>query len=138
MTSSFTKILASATVMLGLTATGAQAVNCLQSDTAGTWQSYTLASNSAGTAWFRCILSINAGGVIAPTTCTVSSGLTVPMTEGSLTLINGARCAFIGKFKLAGVQNGINFATMSQDKQSVEGVGKFPGGGVFGFNLNKY
>ncbi len=138
MTSSFTKILACADVMLGLTASGAQAVNCLQSNTAGTWQSYTLASNGTAITWFRCILSINAAGVIAPTTCTVSTGLTVPMTEGSLTLINGSRGAFIGKFKIAGVPNGINFATMSQDKQSVEGVGKFPGGGVFGFNLNKY
>ena len=124
-------------LIFGATAVqGAAMAACLQADVAGTWQAYSLGVGDGGSAWTICRLVVNPRGTAAPTFCTLSNGETVQATRGRLLLRNSANCTFTGEITLGDVPNRIRHATMSRDKNTVEGVGVVTGG-IFRFTMTR-
>ena len=111
---------------------------CPQTDAQGTWQAYSFVVTGEGYPdWSRCKLTVNASGVMAPTTCVYrhNGGATAALTQGHIAL--SPSCIFTAQFRLNGALNTVVHATLSKDKQSANGVGVAPQGGMFIFNLTK-
>jgi hypothetical protein len=110
---------------------------CTAADLTGSWQAYAMSVNgSGGATWTRCKLTINASGAIANTTCVSPFG-SGPLTQGQATLTTPATCTFSAQFRIAGVLNRVLHGTVSRDKEVGQGVGTFPSGGLFIFNMTK-
>ena len=110
---------------------------CTQADLAGSWQAYAISVTGFGDAyWSRCKLNINGIGAIANTTCVTPFG-NAALTQGLASLSNAASCTFAAQFRIAGTLNKVVHGTVSKDKEVGQGVGTFPNGGMFSFNMTK-
>jgi hypothetical protein len=108
-----------------LVAYPAQAI-CTQANLAGEWIVSGIAHLSTGDiGWTSCDLVINAAGKFAATSsrCSESDNLSSKVS-GSITLVNGAKCAYQGSlhFVSVGTTRYIRLATLSLDHQIVSGV----------------
>ena len=110
---------------------------CTPADLTGSWQAYAMSVTGGGDAyWSRCKLSINSSGAIANTICVSPLG-NAPLTQGRASLENAAACTFASQFRIAGTLNKVVHGTISKDKEAGQGVGTFPNGGLFMFNMTK-
>jgi len=112
--------------------------SCAQGSVAGVWKLYAAVSNVSGeTDWNKCSATIAVNGKLSAASCQNSQGGSTPVT-GQVSLSNAANCTYTGTIHqtLTGITDTINEATLSIDKRSASGVGKYSGGG-FVFTMVK-
>ena len=130
-------ILSATAIAFSLSAIPAYA-GCSEADAVGTWKLYSANASGSSFSWVRCTLAVQAGGKIkSSSSCTNNLGQSTPAT-GLVHLTSGPNCTFNGHitYTLNGVESAVTEATMVENKQSVFGVGLFPGG-TFIFNMAK-
>jgi hypothetical protein len=102
---------------------------CSQADIAGEWQAYSTNWASGGRSYrVECSISVGKEGALGYSICTSSLGKRAPVINGGLTLSNAAGCSYRGSFLWMTAPNQITQMTLSSDKRSGTGTGKFPDG----------
>jgi hypothetical protein len=114
------------------------ALLCNEVNAVGTWKLYSANASNGGTSWVKCNLMIQSDTIIKGTSsCSNNTGLSTSV-KGHVGLVNGANCTFNGEIVYAVncAVTTVTEATMSENKQTVSGIGT-SSGGAFIFSLVK-
>jgi hypothetical protein len=101
---------------------------CTQANLQGVWKAYSAGVDNQVSYWTSCLISINAGGFIANTTCVNSFNLTGNLINGRIVLANANVCAYTGQFIFNQERNILRNMTLARDRLTANGVGVFQGG----------
>lgn len=115
-------------VMALALAQGSAHAACALGTIQGKWKAYSSGSDRGATYWRSCLINISANGTITNPSCLDSIGSTLTATQGKVQLQSGANCAYSATFRFAGQNNRVDNMTLSRDRETVYGVGSFPGG----------
>ena len=110
---------------------------CSHADLAGEWQVYSNNTTNSGRGYrVECSLNIAKDGTLGYSICRSSSGKRAPVENGRWTLASAANCSYRGSFLWMTAPNQITQMTLSNDKRSGSGAGKFSDG-QFTFTMIK-
>jgi hypothetical protein len=121
--------------LVAMIAAGPAQAACGLPNVAGKWTALILASTGATVTTTGCDLTISNTGALTGT-CADSTGAQ-PVPTGTAAVLNAQKCLFNGTLTLGTTVHTVNLAAMTNDKQTVQGIGTLSTGGGFQLSMIK-
>jgi hypothetical protein len=113
---------------------------CAPADAAGTWDAYSVGADGSGLFWNRCTIKLNSSARLQSGSSCVSDFGATSTLSGQLTVSSSCRISgsFTQRFSAGSTRCNLPQATLSRNKETVNGVTKCDGGAaIASFNMVK-